>query len=194
MMNHADRSSRVACPIRSSHRRSSCLAEEHAKGIDREDGMVGLRRAFGPLAALLAFSATSTYGQNNGPGVTATEIKTGRRNPTAVPVSAWSIQGRVDLAYMNKINAQGGINGARSNHLAGRRLQSTQSPRAGARARGSERVLGFFGSVGTTPNIAVAKYLNDRRRRTCSSRAARTPLGRPQDEQVVDAILHPADY
>jgi ABC-type branched-subunit amino acid transport system substrate-binding protein len=126
--------------------------------------MVGLRRAFGPLAALLAFSATSTYGQNNGPGVTATEIKIGQTQPYSGPVSAWSIQGRVDLAYMNKINAQGGINGRKIKLIS---LDDGYSPpKALERARElveSERVLGFFGSVGTTPNIAVAKYLNDRK-------------------------------
>ncbi len=126
--------------------------------------MVGLRRAFGPLAALLAFSATSTYAQNNGPGVTATEIKIGQTQPYSGPVSAWSIQGRVDLAYMNKINAQGGINGRKIKLIS---LDDGYSPpKALERARElveSERVLGFFGSVGTTPNIAVAKYLNDRK-------------------------------
>src|SRR3981081_4496500 len=118
MMNRADRFSRVARPIRSAHRRSSCLAEEHTKGINREDGMIGRRRVFGPLAALLAFSATSTYGQNNGPGVTDTEIKIGQTQPYSGPVSAWSIQGRVDLAYMNKINAQDGINARRTTHTS----------------------------------------------------------------------------
>jgi ABC-type branched-subunit amino acid transport system substrate-binding protein len=126
--------------------------------------MVGLRRAFGPLAALLAFSATSTHGQNNGPGVTATEIKIGQTQPYSGPVSAWSIQGRVDLAYMNKINALGGINGRKIKLIS---LDDGYSPpKALERARElveSERVLGFFGSVGTTPNIAVAKYLNDRK-------------------------------
>ena len=72
--------------------------------------MAGFRHVF-RLAALLAFSSTGTYGQDNGPGVTATEIKIGQTQPYSGPVSAWSIQGRVDLAYMNKINAQGGING-----------------------------------------------------------------------------------
>src|SRR3981081_3878044 len=118
MMNHVHRLSHVACLIRSSHRRSSCSAEEHTKGINREDEMVGLRRAFGPLAALLAFSATGTYAQNNGPGVTATEIKIGQTQPYSGPVSAWSIQGRVDLAYMNKINAQDGINARRTTHTS----------------------------------------------------------------------------
>src|SRR5260370_653812 len=115
MMNHADRFSRVACPIRSSHRRSSCQAEEHTKGINREDGMVGLRRAFGPLAALLAFSATSTYGQTNGTGVTATEIKIGQTQPYSCPVTAWSTQGRVDLAYITTITALAGIKVRNSN-------------------------------------------------------------------------------
>jgi ABC-type branched-subunit amino acid transport system substrate-binding protein len=65
---------------------------------------------------------------------------------------------------MNKINAQGGINGRKIKLIS---LDDGYSPpKALERARElveSERVLGFFGSVGTTPNIAVAKYLNDRK-------------------------------
>jgi ABC-type branched-subunit amino acid transport system substrate-binding protein len=65
---------------------------------------------------------------------------------------------------MNKINALGGINGRKIKLIS---LDDGYSPpKALERARElveSERVLGFFGSVGTTPNIAVAKYLNDRK-------------------------------
>src|SRR5260370_26784839 len=65
---------------------------------------------------------------------------------------------------MNKINAQGGVNGRKIKLIS---LDDGYSPpKALERARElveSERVLGFFGSVGTTPNIAVAKYLNDRK-------------------------------
>jgi ABC-type branched-subunit amino acid transport system substrate-binding protein len=116
------------------------------------------------LALALALVATSAFAQKNGPGVTDKEIKIGQTQPYSGPVSAWSVQGRVDAAYVNRLNAQGGINGRKINLIS---LDDAYSPpKAVERARElveSEHVLGLFGSVGTVPNVAVAKYLNQRK-------------------------------
>ena len=118
------------------------------------------------LAVSLALTlvASSAWAQKNGPGVTDKEIKIGQTQPYSGPVSAWSVQGRVDSAYMNRLNAQGGINGRKVKLLS---LDDGYSPpKAVERARElveSEQVLGLFGSVGTVPNVAVAKYLNQRK-------------------------------
>jgi branched-chain amino acid transport system substrate-binding protein len=64
--------------------------------------MTVLRRRLLSLAALLMYPAGGAYAQVNGPGVTDTEIKIGQTQPYSGPVSAWSVQGRVDLAYINR--------------------------------------------------------------------------------------------
>jgi ABC-type branched-subunit amino acid transport system substrate-binding protein len=49
--------------------------------------------------------------RNTAPGVTDTEIKLGQTMPYSGPLSSLSRFGRVEAAYLRKINASGGING-----------------------------------------------------------------------------------
>jgi branched-chain amino acid transport system substrate-binding protein len=116
------------------------------------------------VSMALMLVAAPAVAQKNGPGVTDKEIKIGQTQPYSGPVSAWSVQGRVDAAYINRLNAQGGINGRKIKMIS---LDDGYSPpKAVERARElveSEHVLGLFGSVGTVPNVAVAKYLNQRK-------------------------------
>ena len=126
--------------------------------------MASTRSAALSTAALGLLIAASAHAQTSGPGVTDKEIKIGQTMPYSGPVSAWSVQGRVDLAYMTRLNAKGGINGRSVKLLS---LDDGFSPpKAVERVRElveSEQVLGLFGSVGTVPNVAVAKYLNQKK-------------------------------
>lgn len=126
--------------------------------------MVSTRSTVLSTATLGLLIAASAHAQTNGPGVTEKEIKIGQTMPYSGPVSAWSVQGRVDLAYMTRLNAKGGINGRSIKLLS---LDDGFSPpKAVERVRElveSEQVLGLFGSVGTVPNVAVAKYLNQKK-------------------------------
>jgi branched-chain amino acid transport system substrate-binding protein len=126
--------------------------------------VTALRLLLVPTIALATFSAPRAFAQADTPGVTATEITIGQTQPYSGPVSAWSIQGRVDLAYMNKINAEGGINGRKIKMIS---LDDGYSPpKAVERTRElveKDNVLGLFASVGTTPNVAIAKYLNEKK-------------------------------
>lgn len=121
--------------------------------------MALIRRAMS--SAIGVMIAATAHAQTNGPGVTDKEIRIGQTMPYSGPVSAWSVQGRVDLAYMKRLNAKGGIDGRSVNLIS---LDDGFSPpKAIERVRElveSEKVLGLFGSVGTVPNVAVAKYLN----------------------------------
>src|SRR3981081_4624094 len=116
------------------------------------------------VSMALALAATPAFAQKNGPGVTDKEIKIGQTQPYSGPVSAWSVQGRVDIASINRINAQGGINGRKIRMIS---LDDGYSPpKAVERARElveSEQVLGLFGSGSTVPNVAVAKYIDPRK-------------------------------
>jgi ABC-type branched-subunit amino acid transport system substrate-binding protein len=127
--------------------------------------MTVLPRALVPLATLLALAAIApANAQKYGPGVTDKEIKIGQTQPYSGPVSAWSVQGRVDMAYINRLNAKGGINGRQIKMLS---LDDGYSPpKAVERVRElveKEQVLGLFASVGTVPNVAVAKYLTQKK-------------------------------
>ena len=73
--------------------------------------MVSICRAACAAATIGLLLTTAAIAQTNGPGVTDKEIKIGQTMPYSGPVSAWSVQGRVDLAYMKRLNANGGING-----------------------------------------------------------------------------------
>src|SRR5260370_18740461 len=73
-------------------------------------------RKFGPTAviaaiALAAIGGVSAAENKYGPGVTDTEIKLGQTIPYSGPLSSLSRFGRVEAAYLKKINASGGING-----------------------------------------------------------------------------------
>jgi branched-chain amino acid transport system substrate-binding protein len=129
-----------------------------------EETMASTRGTVLSAAASALLIAVSAHAQTNGPGVTDKEIKIGQTMPYSGPVSAWSVQGRVDQAYMTRLNAKGGINGRSVKLLS---LDDGFSPpKAVERVRElveSEQVLGLFGSVGTVPNVAVAKYLNQKK-------------------------------
>jgi ABC-type branched-subunit amino acid transport system substrate-binding protein len=110
------------------------------------------------LSALLdAGAADKQYG----PGVTDTEIKIGQTVPYSGPASAFSSYGRVMTGYFQMLNEAGGINGRKINLIS---LDNAFSPpKAIEQTRklvDDDGVLAEVGTVGTVPNIAVQKYLN----------------------------------
>jgi ABC-type branched-subunit amino acid transport system substrate-binding protein len=96
-----------------------------------------------------------------GPGVTDTEIKIGQTVPYSGPASAFSSYGRVMVGYFQMLNEKGGINGRKVNLLS---LDNAFSPpKALEQTRKlveDDGVLADVGTVGTVPNIAIQKYLN----------------------------------
>jgi ABC-type branched-subunit amino acid transport system substrate-binding protein len=107
--------------------------------------------------AVEAVAAEKKYG----PGVTDTEIKIGQTVPYSGPASAFSSYGRVMTGYFQMLNEKGGINGRKVNLLS---LDNAFSPpKAIEQTRKlveNDEVLAEVGTVGTVPNIAVQKYLN----------------------------------
>ncbi|RXH04333.1 ABC transporter substrate-binding protein [Bradyrhizobium vignae] len=96
-----------------------------------------------------------------GPGVTDTEIKIGQTVPYSGPASTFSSYGRVMTGYFQMLNEQGGINGRKVNLIS---LDNAFSPpKAIEQTRkliDDDGVLAEVGTVGTVPNVAVQKYLN----------------------------------
>jgi ABC-type branched-subunit amino acid transport system substrate-binding protein len=100
----------------------------------------------------------------NAPGVTDSEIKIGQTMPYTGPGARFSANGLAEMAYMKMINDQGGINGRKINLIS---VDDGFMPwRTGNETRKLievEQVAFVFGSIGTTTQLSVAKYLNERK-------------------------------
>jgi ABC-type branched-subunit amino acid transport system substrate-binding protein len=100
----------------------------------------------------------------NAPGVTDSEIKIGQTMPYTGPGARLSAPGVAEGAYMKMINEQGGINGRRINLISAD--DGFVLWRTGNETRKLielEQVAFIFGSIGTGPQLSVAKYLNERK-------------------------------
>ena len=123
-------------------------------------------RKFGLATAVVAV-AFGTIGdvsaaeRKYGPGASDTEIKLGQTVPYSGPASAFSSYGRLMAGYFQMINAAGGINGRKINLIS---LDNAFSPPKAIeqtrRLVEDDGVLADVGTVGTTPNVAIQKYLN----------------------------------
>jgi branched-chain amino acid transport system substrate-binding protein len=119
------------------------------------------------LAALslsvFTFSPAMAADKKYGPGVTDTEIRIGQTVPYSGPISSLSRFGRIEAAYLKKINAAGGINGRQVTLLS--LDDAFAPPKTVLQTRKlveGDDVLAIVGSVGTPTNLAVAKYLNSK--------------------------------
>jgi branched-chain amino acid transport system substrate-binding protein len=118
------------------------------------------------LAALaLGCAATVASAQKQyGPGVTDTEIKIGTTTPYSGPASAYAAGAISTTAFFAMINEQGGVNGRKINYLS---LDDAYSPPKTVeqirRLIESEEVLFLVNPVGTATNMAVVKYINQKR-------------------------------
>jgi branched-chain amino acid transport system substrate-binding protein len=112
------------------------------------------------LMSVTGVAAETKYG----PGVTDTEIKIGQTMPYSGPNSALGTIGRTTAAYYRMINDQGGVNGRKINLLS---LDDGYSPPKTAelarRLVEQDEVFGIFGPLGTATNVAMQRYLNDRK-------------------------------
>jgi ABC-type branched-subunit amino acid transport system substrate-binding protein len=123
------------------------------------------KRTLAASVACLVLSALSAHAQGrNDPGVSDSEIKLGQTAPYSGPVSAYGTFGRASVAYFAMINEAGGINGRKINLLVAD--DGFSPPKAVEQVRKlveADGVFAMFAPVGTATNIAVRKYLNDRK-------------------------------
>ena len=112
---------------------------------------------------LLSAAGAALAQKQYGPGVTDTEIKIGQTMPYSGPASAYGTIGRVEAAYLNKINSEGGINGRKIKLIS---LDDAYSPpktvEQTRKLIEQEEVLLIFGSLGTATNSAIHKYVNSK--------------------------------
>ena len=120
----------------------------------------------GALAALaLLLTAPPALAQKQyGPGITDSEIKIGNTTPYSGPASAYSAGAVSAAAYFAMINDQGGVNGRKINFIS---LDDAYSPPKTVeqirRLIESDEVSFLVNPVGTATNMAVVKYLNQKK-------------------------------
>ena len=114
------------------------------------------------LLGIVAVASPAVAQKNYPPGVTDTEIKIGQTMPYSGPASAWGTIGRAEVAYFTMINDKGGINGRKINLIS---LDDGYSPpktvEQTRKLVEDDGVAFIFNGLGTAPNLAVRKYLND---------------------------------
>jgi branched-chain amino acid transport system substrate-binding protein len=115
--------------------------------------------------AALAVAATPVQAQKQyGPGATDHEIKVGTTTPYSGPASAYSAGAVSIAAFFAMVNEQGGVNGRKLNFIS---LDDAYSPPKTVeqirRLIESEEVLFLVNPVGTAPNMAVLKYINQKK-------------------------------
>jgi branched-chain amino acid transport system substrate-binding protein len=116
------------------------------------------------LAILTATNVSAADQKKYDVGATDTEIKLGNIMPYSGPASSYSVIGKVEGAYFNKINAEGGINGRKINFIS--YDDGYSPPKTVEQARKlveSDEVLFIFNSLGTPPNSAIHKYMNSKK-------------------------------
>ena len=113
----------------------------------------------------VALSASSAYAQKKyDTGASDTEIKVGQTVPFSGAYSVYANIGKTQAAYMKMINDQGGVNGRKINLI--QYDDGYSPPKTVEQVRKlveGDEVLFTFQLIGTPPNAAVQKYLNQKK-------------------------------
>jgi len=129
----------------------------------KETGM-SYKKWLSVVACGLLVAGTASAQKKYDQGATDTEIKLGQTMPYSGPASAYGTVGKVEQAYFQMVNDQGGINGRKVTLLSYDDAYSP--PKTVEQTRKlveSDGVLLIFQSLGTPSQSAVQKYLNDKK-------------------------------
>jgi branched-chain amino acid transport system substrate-binding protein len=123
--------------------------------------LLGLVAAF----ALAAYVAPGMGARTNDPGVTSTSIHIGATYPLSGPVGGvYGTITRAVLAYNAYLNAKGGVNGRKVNvTYLDDAYDPSQTIKGTKELVEQDKVFAIVGSLGTAPNAAIQKYLNQRK-------------------------------
>ncbi len=131
---------------------------------------------------VLALSGLSASAQPYDTGATDKEIKIGNTNPYSGPFSAYGSFGKAQAGYFKKINDEGGINGRKINFITVD--DGFSPPKTLEQARKlveQEKVLFFFAPLGTAPNSAIHKYMNQKKIPTLFVQTGASKWGDPKN-------------
>ena len=98
------------------------------------------------------------------PGVTATEIRIGHTIAYSGPASGYGVIGKLEAAFWNMVNDQGGIAGRKINFIS---LDDGYSPPKTVeqvrRLVEQDQVAFLFNTLGTPTNSAIHRYVNQKK-------------------------------
>ena len=115
-------------------------------------------------ATMLLFAPLVCAQKAYEPGVTDTDIRLGQTGPNSGPLAGYATFGRASVAYFNKINAEGGVNGRKLTLVtADDGFSPPKTVEMTRRLVESDNVFFMFAPVGTAPQLAVQKYLNTKK-------------------------------
>jgi branched-chain amino acid transport system substrate-binding protein len=140
----------------------AALAKRAAPQIGWE-GLVTINRRTVIASVLTApfLRPAAASGRTYDQGVSATEIKLGQTTAYSGPVSGAASMKRVQVAYFDKLSAEGGINGRKVSLIS---LDDGYSPpktvEVTRKLVESDEVFAIFNSFGTPTSAAVQRYLN----------------------------------
>src|SRR5580698_8889258 len=113
------------------------------------------------LLGLAVVAAPAQAEKKYDSGASDTEIKIGQTMPYSGPASAYGTIGKVEAAYFQKVNKEGGVNGHKINLIS---VDDGYSPpKAVEQVRKlveQDQVLFIFQPLGTPSNAAIQPYLN----------------------------------
>ncbi|MEH2607910.1 branched-chain amino acid transport system substrate-binding protein [Bradyrhizobium sp. AZCC 1693] len=129
----------------------------------------GLRRLFtaprrsAAAALVLAAMAGPAFGQGlAAPG--DREIRIGNTAPYTGPASAYGVIAKTIAAYLDKINAEGGINGRKVTMISyDDAYEPTKTMAMTRKLVEEDNVLLALGTIGTNTNAAIQPYLNSKK-------------------------------
>ena len=120
-----------------------------------------LRAATLTAAIVLTTAGSALAAGQYDPGASDTEIRIGNIMPYSGPASAYGVIGQAEVAYFNKVNDEGGINGRKVSFIT---YDDSYSPPAtveqARRLVEGDKVLLIFNSLGTPTNTAIQRYMN----------------------------------
>jgi branched-chain amino acid transport system substrate-binding protein len=116
------------------------------------------------LVALAATTGIAVAQKKYDVGATDKEIKIGNIMPYSGPASAYGAIGKTQEAYFKKINDEGGINGRKINFISyDDGYNPAKTVEQARKLVESDEVLLIFDPLGTQPNAAIHKYMNDQK-------------------------------
>jgi len=122
------------------------------------------RLAFAAAGLLLATLTGGAPLRADTPGVTATEIKIGHTNPYSGPASSYSVIGKLESAFWDMVNEQGGVAGHK---IVFDTLDDSYSPPKTVeqvrRLVEEDKVAFLFNTLGTPTNSAIQRYVNQKK-------------------------------
>src|SRR5215510_9493937 len=141
------------------HAPAASLARRTAKG--GPPMRTSIRLIAGLALLSLTFVPSAALAQ---PGVTATEIKVGNTNPYSGPLSAYGTIGKAIGAYFKKVNDEGGINGRKINYISyDDQYSPPKTVEMVRKLVEQDQVAFLFQTLGTPPNSAIHKYMNEKK-------------------------------